>query len=195
MPEILVLWASSFSMPPVKYKQSNSNAVDCTFGNNMVKLYCIICHFGIILERGKTMKLKSVLRSNHDLKKNGYHVLWKLHKIETRKGASKAYTSTFDDTFFFILGVRALVEIINKEYPEELVFLKRCDSFLSYLDKAAANRQRIDGSILASFLHAYTSFFNRIISTHHIFRFGNDIVELWNTKCLMAYIATWGKNG
>ena len=79
------------------------------------------------------MKLKSILRSNHDLKKNGYHVLRKLHKIETRKGASKAYASAFDDTFFFVLGVRALVEIINKEYPEELVFLSRCDRFLSYL--------------------------------------------------------------
>ena len=140
------------------------------------------------------MKLKSILRSNHDLKKNGYHVLRKLHKIETRKGASKAYASAFDDTFFFVLGVRALVEIINKEYPEELVFLSRCDRFLSYLDKATAKRQRIDKSILASFLHAYTSFFNRIILTHHTFSFDNDIVELWNTKCLMAHIATWGRN-
>ena len=140
------------------------------------------------------MKLKSVLRSNHDLKKNGYHVLWKLHKIETHKGANKAYASVFDDTFFFVLAVRALVEIINKEYPEELVFLSRCDRFLSYLDRTTAKRQRIDKSILASFLHAYTCFFNRIISTRHTFRFDNDIVELWNTKCLMAHIATWGRN-
>lgn len=140
------------------------------------------------------MKLKSVLCSSHDLKKNGYHILRKLHKIETRKGANKAYASAINDTFFFVLSARALVEIINTEYPEELAFLERCDRFLSYLDKAAAKRQRINGTILASFLHAYTSFFNRIASIHHIFRFNDDIIELWNTKCLMAYVATWGRN-
>lgn len=137
------------------------------------------------------MKLKSVLQSNHDLKKNGYHILRKLHKIETRKGASKAYASAYGDTFFFVLSVRALVEIIGKEYPEEVFFFKRCNEFLSYLDKVAAKRQKIDGTILASFLHAYTSFFNYIISIHHVFRFDNVIVNLWNTKCLMAYLATW----
>lgn len=140
------------------------------------------------------MKLKSVLQSNHDLKKNGYHILRKLHKMETRKGAKKVYASAFDDTFFFVLCIRALVEIINKEYSEEVSFLKRCDSFLSYLDKLAQKRQKIDGAILASFLHAYTSFFNRIISNHQKFMFTDDIVELWNTKCLMAYLATWSRN-
>lgn len=141
------------------------------------------------------MKLKSVLRSNHDLKKNGYRILWKLHKMETCKGANKAYASAFDDTFFFVLSVRALVEIISKEYPEELVFLERCNRFLSYLDQIAVKRKKINDTVLASFLHTYTGFFNHITSTHHIFKFNGDIIDLWNTKCLMAYIATWGENG
>lgn len=140
------------------------------------------------------MKLKSVLHASHDLKKNGYRILRKLHKIETNKGANKAYASAIDDTFSFVLSVRALVDIINKEYPEELAFLERCDRFLSYLDKVAAKRQRINGAILASFLHVYTGFFNRVVSTHHVFRFDSEIIELWNQKCLMAYIATWGRN-
>lgn len=140
------------------------------------------------------MKLKSVLRSNHDLKKNGYIILRKLHKTETLKGAKKAYSTQFDDTFFFVLSVRALVDIIVKEYPEELFFLERCKRFLSYIDEVAAKRQRINGTILAAFLHAYTNFFNNIISTRHTFVFNDEIVELWNTKCLMAYVATWGIN-
>ncbi len=140
------------------------------------------------------MKLKSVLRSNHNLKKNGYIILRKLHKMETLKGANKAYSIQFDDTFFFVLSVRALVDVIAKEYPQEVAFLERCDRFLSYLNEVAANRQKINGTILASFLHAYTNFFNYIVSTRHPFCFSDEIVELWNTKCLMAYVATWGIN-
>lgn len=140
------------------------------------------------------MKLKSVLRSNHDLKKNGYHILWKLHKMETRQGAKRAYTAAFDGTFFFVLSVRTLVEILAIEYPEEDLFLERCNRFLSYLENASLNKQRINGTILASFLRAYTCFFNRITSVRHAFRFNNDMIKLWNEKCLMAYIATWGKN-
>ena len=114
--------------------------------------------------------------------------------METLKGAKKAYSTQFDDTFFFVLSVRALVDIIVKEYPEELFFFERCKRFLSYIDEVAAKRQRINGTILASFLHAYTNFFNNIISTRHTFVFNDEIVELWNTKCLMAYVATWGIN-
>lgn len=141
------------------------------------------------------MKLKSILRSNHDLKKNGYHILRKLHKMETNKGAIKAYATTFEETFFFVLSVRALVEIINKEYPEEMGFLERCNGFLSYLDEVAAKKQRVNCTVLASFLHAYTDFFNRVTMAHHSFEFNDEIIDLWNTKCLMAYVATWGSNG
>ncbi len=140
------------------------------------------------------MKTKSVLRSNHDLKKNGYQILRKLHKMETRKGSKKAYASTLGDAFFFVLSIRALAEIIEKEYPEETVFLERCNRFLSYLDETAANKQRINGTILAAFLHSYTCFFNYIISARHAFVFNSEIVELWNVKCLMAYVAAWGMN-
>lgn len=140
------------------------------------------------------MKLKSILRSSHDLKKNGYIILRKLHKMETIKGANKAYATQFEDTFFFVLSVRALVDVIAKEYPQEVVFLNRCDRFISYINVVASKRQRINGNILASFLHAYTDFFNYIISTRRSFCFSDEIVELWNTKCLMAYVATWGVN-
>ncbi len=140
------------------------------------------------------MKPKSVLHSTHDLKKNGYHILRKLRKIETRKGAKKAYSFPFNDTFFFVLSIQALFEIMNKEYPEELVFLERCDRFQSYLENVAKKRQKINRTVLASFLQAYTKFFSHIVSVPHLFKFSDDIIEIWNTKCLMAYVATWGKN-
>ncbi len=140
------------------------------------------------------MKFKSILRSNHDLKKNGYRILRKLHKMESCKGADKAYASAFDDTYFFVLSVRALVEIISIEYPEEKTFLDCCNRFLSYLDDTAKRKQRINCSVLASFLHTYTVLFNRVIASRHSFTFSEEIRELWNTKCLMAFIATWGSN-
>lgn len=140
------------------------------------------------------MELKSVLKSSHDLKKNGYHILRKLHKMETCKGADKVYAVVIDNTYCFVLYVRALMEIISIEYPDELFFHERCSIFLSYLNGIAEAKQRINRSILASFLHAYTVFFNQIISDHHVFIFNQKIRDLWNQYCLMAYIATWGNN-
>ena len=140
------------------------------------------------------MKLQSTLKSNHDLKKNGYRILSKLHKMETSKGIQKAYASAHNGTYFFALNVRALVEIIKKEYPEERLFHERCNSFLTYLDAIASRRARLNPSVLASFLHAYTTFFNYIIETHHSFCFDAQIRNMWNKDCLMSYIATWGNN-
>lgn len=140
------------------------------------------------------MKLSSILKSNHDLKKNGYKILRKLHKMETRKGSEKAYATAFNDTYFFVLSARALVDVIRREYPEAEAFLIRCDRFLSYIDSMAEKRSRLNSSVLASFLHAYTVFFNRVIEERHPFVFNQDMIELWNTKCLMAYVATWGSN-
>ncbi len=43
------------------------------------------------------MKIKSVVKTNKDLKKNGYKMIRKLHKMEKKKGAEKAYD-------YFLLG-------------------------------------------------------------------------------------------
>ena len=140
------------------------------------------------------MKFDSTLRSNHTLKKNGYQILRKLHKLESRKGTKRAYAAICKDTYFFVLSCRALVDIIVIEYPEEQSFQHKCDSFLDYLESIASKRGRIDKSRLASFLRGYTNFFNRIIVEKHKFICDDNIVNLWSSKCLMAYIASWGKN-
>lgn len=140
------------------------------------------------------MKFDSILRSNHTLKKNGYRILRKLHKLESRNGAKRAYAAICRDTYFFVLSCRALVDIIEIEYPEEQFFRQKCESFLDYLESIASIRGRIDKSRLASFLRCYTDFFNRIIAEKHKFICDDNIVNLWNSKCLMAYIASWGNN-
>ena len=140
------------------------------------------------------MKLKSVLKSNRDLKKNGYKIIRKLYKLERRKGIDRAYSVNIGDTYYFILGCRALADIIKIEYPDEHRFLEKCDVFLAYLETISLNRSKIDRTVLAGFLRAYTRFFNSIIEQNENFIFTQQIIDLWNINCLMAYVATWGKN-
>ena len=140
------------------------------------------------------MKFDSVLKSNHDLKKNGYKILRKLHKMEKQKGAEVAYKAAFNNTYFFVLSIKSLVNIINIEYPKANQFKEKCDAFLQYLDSVANKKSRINSSMLASFLHAYTIFFNSVIENGHPFIFDQILIQEWNTRCLMAYIATWGLN-
>lgn len=143
------------------------------------------------------MKLESILNSSKDLKKNGYRMLRKLHKMEKRKGVNRAYSVYFEDTYAFVIYCRTLADIIKSQYSETneyiLKFEKRCNHFLTYLDSVAQTRSKIKKSRLASFLKSYTKFFNKIIDKKYNFIFDKAIREKWNTKCLMAYIATWGK--
>lgn len=140
------------------------------------------------------MKFDSILRSNHDLKKNGYKIIRKLHKMENTKGANTAYSSIYADTYFFVLSCRTLALIIKQEYPEAQTFCNRCDSFVNYLDNRATFKGRLEKPVVASFLHTYTVFFNKIIKEKHKFVFDQAIRDMWNLKCIMAYIATWGEN-
>jgi hypothetical protein len=144
------------------------------------------------------MKFNSIIKGNHCLKKNGYKIIKKLHKLERKKGAKRAYMAVVDDTYFFVLACRNLIELIEMEYKnyedDKLIeeFKNKSDSFIKYLDYMAENRKLINKHVLASYLKAYTKFFNKIIKENYKFNFNQEMVEIWNQKCLMAYIATWG---
>ena len=142
------------------------------------------------------MKFKSVVKTNKDLKKNGYKMIRKLHKMEKKKGAEKAYGASFEDTYMFVLYCKGLTELIEMEYGEtdEFVFSfkKKCIKFMEYLTFISASKTRINKSYLASFLKNYTKFFNKIIDKKYPFLVNQKILEKWNIGCVMAYIATWG---
>ncbi len=55
------------------------------------------------------MKFDSILKSNHDLKKNGYKILRKLHKLEKKSGADRAYAIALEDSFFWVCHVKHLL--------------------------------------------------------------------------------------
>lgn len=142
------------------------------------------------------MKLKSVIRTSKDLKKNGYKMIKKLHKMEKKKGAEKAYKAVYEDTYTFVLYCKELTEVIAMEYGDTdkvvCAFKGKCENFIKYLESIAKTKSRINKSYLAGFLRAYTKFFNRIIEKQYPFSYRQDIIEKWNIGCLMAYVATWG---
>lgn len=142
------------------------------------------------------MKLKSVVKTNKDLKKNGYKMIRKLHKMEKKKGADKAYGVSFENTYMFVLYCKGLTELIEMEYSgtDEYIFSfkKKCIKFMEYLTSVSASKSKINKTYLAGFLKSYTKFFNKIIDKRYPFLVNQKILEKWNIGCLMAYIATWG---
>ena len=142
------------------------------------------------------MKIKSVVKTNKDLKKNGYKMIRKLHKMEKKKGAEKAYGVSFENTYMFVLYCKGLIELIEMEYGEtdEFVFLfkKKCIKFMEYLTFISASKSKINKSYLASFLKSYTKFFNKIIAKKYPLHVNQKALEKWNIGCVMAYIAAWG---
>lgn len=142
------------------------------------------------------MKIKSVVKTNKDLKKNGYKMIRKLHKMEKKKGAEKAYGVSFENTYMFVLYCKGLTELIEMEYGEtdEFVFLfkKKCIKFMEYLTFISASKSKINKSYLASFLKSYTKFFNKIIAKKYPLHVNQKALEKWNISCVMAYIAAWG---
>lgn len=142
------------------------------------------------------MKMKSVIKTNKDLKKNGYRIIRKLHKMEKTKGAKKAYKVVFEDTYMFILYCKGLTDIIELEFGEtdEFVssFNRKCEKFVKYLEQISVSKNKINKTYLAGFLKSYTKFFNKIIKKGYPFFINQEILEKWNINCLMAYIATWG---
>ena len=142
------------------------------------------------------MKIKSVVKTNKDLKKNGYKMIRKLHKMEKKKGAEKAYGASFENTYMFVLYCKGLTELIEMKYGEtdEFVFSfkKKCIKFMEYLTFISASKTKINKSYMASFLKSYTRFFNKIIDKKYPFLVDQKVLEKWNIGCVMAYIATWG---
>lgn len=143
------------------------------------------------------MKLDSIIHSNNALKKNGYQIVRKLHKLERKKNLDCVYELTYEGIPFWFLSFKNLVDIIKTMYgasKEEYIsiFIKKSESFQSYLEKVAVRRGKINGSRLSSYLKAYTQFFNRAKQTEK-FDKSLKVLEEWNLKCVMAYYAAWKK--
>ena len=138
------------------------------------------------------MKFKTMLSSNHDLKKNGYKIVRKLKKATKRRCAKKLYErGKLNDEYAFVLSYIHLIEIIAKEYPDGEVFLWKCEAFKKSLVSSSSIQDRVNKEHLISFLKSYTRFFNRMIEEKHRFIFDEEMMILWNQKCLMAYLYSW----
>lgn len=146
------------------------------------------------------MKFKPFLQCHHDLKKNGYKIIKKLHKLESRKNLDSIYLMKCKEGYFFVLSCKNLFNIICMQYNSNdsiVSQFKKFDSksnmFLHHLETIAQNQMRINKHILASYLSAYTKFFNFIIAQQIPFHMSQDDIVYWNSKCIMAYYAAWKK--
>lgn len=144
-----------------------------------------------------SVKFRSILSCHHDLKKNGYKILKKLHKLELRANLDKAYSKSCPDGYFVVLACKNLAELLTIQYGSYnhgyiRAFLKRTEQFVSYLDSIAKKHARINTTYLSSYLSAYTEFFNRITNDKIAFTVNNSILTKWNIGCVMAYTAVWG---
>lgn len=145
------------------------------------------------------MKFKSIIKSNHALKKNGYKILRKLHKLEKKKNLDYIYSATCKEGYFFILACKNLIKLITNQYNGIICssnlekFSQQSDLFLKHLENAARNRKRINKHLLSSYLKTFTIFFNIIIENKTEFRIRKELLEEWNQKCIMAYISAWGQ--
>ena len=144
------------------------------------------------------MKFKSIIKSHHDLKKNGYKILDKLHKLENRSDLDKIYGASCAKGCFVVLSCEELAGHLLELYSdsEDLYvqnFLKKTNLFVGYLNVISKSHSKINRSILASYLTSYTNFFNYIINYKCIrFLFDASLLKKWNAGCIMAYTAVWG---
>ena len=144
------------------------------------------------------MKFDSLINSHHDLKKNGYKILRKLHILEKRSNLSKVYAARCANGYFVVLSCKNLADILLDLYGhcEDVFikrFLKKTNAFTNYLDTIAMKQTKIDANILSSYLTSYTHFFNYIINDCSLkFIPDKSFLSKWNMGCIMAYTAVWG---
>lgn len=144
------------------------------------------------------MKFDSIIKSNHEMKKNGYKILRKLHKLEKRINLQKAYAATCAEGYFVVLSCKNLAEILFDlygSYEEQYIqrFLEKTNCFIKYLDSMAESQTKINSKVLVGFLTNYTQFFNRIIDEGCVkFSPNSNFLTKWNVGCIMAYTAVWG---
>ena len=97
-----------------------------------------------------------------------------------------------------VLSCKELADIISDmygSYDEQYIksFLHHTAWFVNYLESVAGTHSRINSSILASYLTAYTKFFNQIIEGQRVkFSPNRVLYTKWNAGCIMAYTAVWG---
>jgi hypothetical protein len=139
------------------------------------------------------MKLHLALRSTHDLKKASYSMLKKFHKIEYR--GSLRECAKLGNEPYLVLCLEHMSSVIKNCYTDTFTGysgLSQLDTLIQSLKSTALTRMRIDRRILVSCLVAHTEFFNFLEMNRHRIATNKDIVDEWNIKCVMAFLAQFG---
>lgn len=141
------------------------------------------------------MNFKSTITNMHDFKKNGYKIIKKLHKLEKRKNLKTAYSSTNGSTYFWVISVEGLINLLKSQYGtynNQFVteFLKCSNDFVTYINNVAKRKGKISKKRVASYLHSYTKFYNKAKGTINL-RSSINLLSTWYINCVMPYYSVW----
>lgn len=143
------------------------------------------------------MRLKPVILSTNDLKKNTYKVLCKMHTLENKKNIKRFYSKKYDDEYYVVLVVNHIKNIMDNYsyifsesvYGKE--YLNKLNKFYQILQNSTAEDRKLNSKDIVSLLKYHTKTFNDILSKDIKINMSEVIHTQW-TKCIRAKGAVWG---
>jgi len=134
------------------------------------------------------MNLNQALRSTRDLKRITYRMLRKLHRIKTRRSFKNSYK--FGDEYCIILYLQHMVETIEGVYmKKEENVVKYLNEIITLLRIKTKEDLMIHHSLLVSCLRRHTQVFNWLKRNKISLIKTQEILILWTTQCVPAYVA------
>lgn len=140
-------------------------------------------------------KMNDALQSTRKLRKISYRMLRKLHKLEKRRSLSCA--KKLGEEWAPLLFVQHLSEIIDLCYMQDAINIPSVLSLkesLVGLTVFHKKRASIDRAVLVSCLKQHTAAFNDLFEQKIQVSISQVSLNLWRTRCLMAYVCQFGNN-
>ena len=112
-----------------------------------------------------------------------------------RKNLKTAYSSTNGSTYFWVISVEGLINLLKSQYGtynNQFVteFLKCSNDFVTYINNVAKRKGKISKKRVASYLHSYTKFYNKAKGTINL-RSSINLLSTWYINCVMPYYSVW----
>lgn len=139
------------------------------------------------------MNCNCALKSTHHLKKVSYRMLRKLHWLESHRSLEKSHK--FGNEYCVILYLRHMVETIESVYRKNDAVdnvIKYLNSIINHLTDKTKEDLKIHRPLLVSCLRRHTRVFNWLKRNKINITIDSELVVLWSTKCVPAYVGQFG---
>lgn len=139
------------------------------------------------------MNLNNGLKSTHDLKKCSYRMLRKMHSLEAR--GSLRECPKLNNEYYVVLCLQHMADIMGKSYTYNANakdFALGLEELIKVLQMRTQNGLRVNRSILVACLKTHTRVFNWLEDNKIRIKADDALSELWNMKCVVAYVCQFG---